>query len=197
MCFHETGCSVWIETAHEGWLIPIPSFSWRLNSKYILIEFDSAANSNAECSCGSAFQQCPPTSPSLCGMFWVPADVRAVLSCSLIKHRAGHVARSLAGISGLFLFLCPLKSPFWNALLLWYRRRLFCESPFSQVAWQLFSKAVKGSLSRGVCMSNRELLCCFCLCSMCYSGVSTTPSSSALLHFRLCAISANTLLHWL
>lgn len=110
MCFHETGCSVWIEIAHEGWLIPTPSLSWQL-SEYILIKFNSAANSNAECSWGSAFQQCPPALPSFHGMVRVPADVRTVLSCSLSNT-------DLAVLLGQCFLLCIsgvfLSSSLWN-----------------------------------------------------------------------------------
>lgn len=106
-----------------------------------------------------------------------------------IKHRAGHVARSV--FSGLhfwaFSFLSPLKSRFWNAFLLWYRKRLFCESPFFP-KWpgSYFQK-----LSRVPFLKDSVWV------TMSYSAVSasvmcTTLTNSPLLHFKLCDISVNT-----
>lgn len=158
-------------------------------TEYILIKFDSAANSNAGCSCGSAFQQCPPTSPSLCGMLRVPADVRTVLSCSLSNTELAMLLGQcfLVCISGLFSFLSPLKSHFWNAFLLWYRKRLFCESPF-------FRKWPGSNFQK---LSRVPFLKDCVWVTMSYSAVSaflmcTTPTNSPLLHFKLCDISVNT-----
>lgn len=57
-----------------------------------------------------------------------------------------------------------------------------------QVWWQLFSEAVKGSFSRGLCMSNHEFLCCLCLCT-CVPQPSAHPP---LLNFTRCDIRVNT-----
>lgn len=172
MCFHETGCWVWIEIAHEVWLTPIPSFSWQL-SAYILMKFDSAANSNAGCSCGRAFQQCPPTSPSLCGMLQVPADVRTVLSCSLLKAELAMLLGQFAVLG--FFFPLPFEISLLECIPSLVQKKIILWISFlSQVAWQLFSKAVEDSFSRGLRMSNHELLCSFCL-SICVPHPPTHP----------------------
>lgn len=112
MCFRETGCSMWIEIAHEGWLIPIPSFSCSFqNALWSSWAVMPTAMLGVSEAVHSSFAI--PALPSFHGMLWVPADVRAVLSCSLSDtHLAMLLGQCfLLCIAGLFL-----SSPLSNLL---------------------------------------------------------------------------------